>query len=111
MPLSAMITDDITLIGGIDLLLRDENQNLIIVDTKTASKAKTQTDVDNDLQLSGYSHLLVENGYASKSDIILCRLDVLRKLKTPKAGILLYHQESLATQEICSDSSGCIGGN
>ena len=84
LPLSTMITDDITLIGGIDLLLRDEKQNLIIVDTKTAAKAKTQADVDNDLQFSGYSHLLVENGYASKTDFILCRMDVLRKLKTPR---------------------------
>lgn len=84
LPLSAKITDDITLIGGIDLLLRDEKQNLIIVDTKTAAKAKTQDDIDNNLQLSGYSHLLVENGYASQSDFILCRMDVLRKLKTPK---------------------------
>jgi RecB family exonuclease len=84
LPLSTMISDDINLIGGIDLLLRDEKQNLIVVDTKTAAKAKTQTDVDNDLQLSGYSYLLVENGYASKSDFILCRLDVLRKLKTPR---------------------------
>jgi len=84
LPLSAMITEDITLIGGIDLLLRDEKENLIIVDTKTASKAKSQTDVDNDLQFSGYSYLLVENGYASKSDFILCRMDVLRKLKTPR---------------------------
>lgn len=85
LPLSTMITDDINLVGSIDLLLRDsQTQNLIVVDTKTAAKAKTQTEVDNDLQFSGYSHLLVENGYASKSDFTLCRLDVLRKLKTPK---------------------------
>jgi putative RecB family exonuclease len=84
LPLTSLISDDINLVGSIDLLLKDVTQNLIIVDTKTASKAKSQTDVDNDLQFSGYSHLLVENGYASKSDMILCRLDVLRKLKTPK---------------------------
>jgi putative RecB family exonuclease len=84
LPLSTRITDDITLIGGIDLLLRDEKQNLIVVDTKTAAKAKSQADVDNDLQFSGYSLLLIENGYASKADFILCRMDVLRKLKTPR---------------------------
>ena len=85
LPLSTMITDDINLVGSIDLLLLDsQTQNLIVVDTKTAAKAKTQADVDNDLQFSGYSHLLVENGFASKSDFTLCRLDVLRKLKTPK---------------------------
>jgi len=84
LPFSTLISEDINLVGSIDLLLRDANKNLIIVDIKTASKAKTQTDVDNDLQFSGYSHLLVENGYASKSDMILCRMDVLRKLKTPK---------------------------
>ena len=85
LPLSAMITPDIALVGRIDLLLRDiETQKLIITDTKTAAKPKAQADVDSDLQLSGYSYLLVENNYASKSDEIACRLDVLRKLKTPK---------------------------
>lgn len=89
LPLSTMITEDINLIGSIDLLLRDKEQNLIIVDTKTASKAKNQADVDNDLQLSGYSHLLVENGFASPTDLIKCRLDVMRKLKEPK--LEYYH--------------------
>jgi putative RecB family exonuclease len=84
LPLSTSINDDINLIGSIDLLLRDRNQNLFIVDNKTAAKPKSQTDIDNDLQLSGYSHLVVENGYVSKSDIVHGRWDVLRKLKTPK---------------------------
>lgn len=84
LPLSTLITGDINLVGSIDLLLKDLNRSLIIVDTKTSSRAKSQSDIDNDLQFSGYSHLLVENGYAAKSEFVLCRLDVLRKLKTPK---------------------------
>lgn len=84
MPLSSMVTEDITLVGSIDLLLRDKDGSLVIVDNKTASKSKSQSDVDNDLQLSGYSYLLTENSYASQTDNIKCRLDVLRKLKSPK---------------------------
>ena len=84
LPLSASITEDINLIGSIDLLLKDCHRNMVIVDTKTASKAKSQSDIDNDLQLSGYAYLLAENGYIPKNDIVICQWDILRKLKTPK---------------------------
>lgn len=90
MPLSARLyTDesevtDFKLIGVIDLLLMDENRELIVVDNKTAAKAKNQSDVDDDLQFSAYSYLLAANRFTFPTANIKCRMDVLRKLKTPK---------------------------
>jgi len=96
MPLSANLYNGekmdsgLKLIGIIDLLLLDENNELIVVDHKSAARAKSQSNVDNDLQFSAYSYLLAANKLTpfSKSDV-KCRLDVMRKLKTPK--IERYH--------------------
>ncbi len=90
MPLSARLyTDeseatDFMLIGIIDLLLMDQNQELIVVDNKTAIKPKSKSDVDDDLQFSAYSYLLAANRFTFPTANIKCRMDVLRKLKTPK---------------------------
>ena len=50
---------DIQLVGVLDLLIRDRQGNLIAVDHKTSRQAKSQADVDGDLQLTAYSYLLV----------------------------------------------------
>jgi putative RecB family exonuclease len=90
LPLSARLyTDeseatDFKLIGVIDLLLIDENRELIVVDNKTAALPKTQDSVDDDLQFSAYSYLLASNRFTFPTADIKCRMDVLRKLKTPK---------------------------
>jgi putative RecB family exonuclease len=100
-PLSARLyTDqskatDLMLIGIIDLLLMDENQELIVVDNKTAVKAKNQNDVDEDLQFSAYSYLVASNRFTFPTATIKCRMDVLRKLKTPK----LEHYHTTRTGE------------
>jgi putative RecB family exonuclease len=69
LPLSAPIYNtngeslDIQLIGIIDLLLRDERGNLMVVDHKTSSQTKSQSAVDEDLQITAYSYLLAANRY------------------------------------------------
>ena len=89
-PLSAPIyTDagvktDINLVGFIDLLLKDADGNLLVVDNKTSKQKKSQDAVDDDLQMSAYSYLLAANGYVFPRAEVSCRFDVLRKLKTPK---------------------------
>ena len=87
---------DYMLVGFIDLLLMDEKRELIIVDNKTAAKAKQQKDVDEDLQFSGYSYLLAANRYSFPTAPHQCRMDVLRKLKKPK--FTLYHTVRTAQQ-------------
>ena len=72
------------LVGVIDLLLRDGQGNLIVVDHKTAAQQKSQSAVDDDLQLTAYSYLLTAGGHAPALSNTHCRMDVLRKLKTPK---------------------------
>jgi len=90
LPLSApLYTDtgektDITLVGFIDLLLRDVEGNLLVVDNKTSKQKKSQDAVDTDLQMTAYSYLLAANGYVFPRAEVNCRFDVLRKLKTPK---------------------------
>ncbi len=87
---------DFQLIGIIDLLLMDENRELIVVDNKTAVKPKIQRDVDDDLQFSAYSYLLASNRFTFPTATIKCRMDVLRKLKTPK--LEHYHTTRTADQ-------------
>lgn len=72
------------LVGVLDLLLRDAQGKLIVVDHKTASQQKSQASVDEDLQLSAYSYLLTAGGHAPALSSTTCRMDVLRKLKAPK---------------------------
>ena len=89
MPVAAELFDengeptDFKLVGVIDLLLRDNQGELVIVDNKTSVKAKSQTDVDADLQFSSFSYLLAATGMAFARADIKCRMDVLRKLKVP----------------------------
>jgi putative RecB family exonuclease len=72
------------LIGIVDLLLRNMESELIVVENKTASKPKSQTTVDEDLQFTSYSYLLAANKFVFPTAPVHCRMDVLRKLKSPK---------------------------
>jgi len=79
---------DLKLIGIIDLLLMDENNDLVVVDHKTAIRSKSQKNVDDDLQFSAYSYLLASNRFTSDATApVKCRMDVIRKLKKPKLEI------------------------
>ena len=75
---------DISLIGVIDVLLKDRDGKLLVVDNKTSKQAKSQNAVDDDLQMTAYSYLLAANSYVFPRAEVSCRFDVLRKLKTPK---------------------------
>ena len=90
LPLSAKLytpegeATELMLIGILDLLLRDQNGELLIVDHKTAVQPKSQSTVDEDMQMTAYSYLLAANRYVFPTATVNCRMDVLRKLKTPK---------------------------
>jgi putative RecB family exonuclease len=90
LPLSARLyTDDglpteFMLVGIIDLLLMNENNDAVVVDCKTAAQPMAQDDADTNLQMSSYSYLLAANKYVFPTSPVQCRFDVLRKLKTPK---------------------------
>jgi putative RecB family exonuclease len=100
-PLSARLyTDegqptDLKLIGVLDLVLKDEAGRIIAVDNKTASKPYAQATVDDDNQLTCYAYLLAANRYVFPTADVQCRLDVLRKLKTPK----LEHYHTVRTAD------------
>jgi putative RecB family exonuclease len=69
-------------LGFIDLIEQDAENNITIVDLKTASKKPTDTNVHQNLQLTAYSlgaQALGFNGPETK-----CRLDVLTKTKAPE---------------------------
>lgn len=90
LPLSAKLytpegeATELNLIGVLDLLLRDQNGELLVIDHKTAAKAKSQSAVDEDMQFTAYSYLLAANRYVFSAATVNCRMDVLRKLKKPK---------------------------
>lgn len=89
MPLSARLyTDsgeptDFMLVGILDLLLMNENQEIIVVDNKTASKPMSKTTANEENQMTAYSYLLASNKFVFPTANVNCRFDILRKLKTP----------------------------
>ena len=70
------------IIGGIDLIERDDAGTIIITDFKTSSRAYSNDEVNKNFQLSLYEMAVKEIGY-EYSDIML-RFDCLIKTKTPK---------------------------
>ncbi|MFA6011327.1 MAG: PD-(D/E)XK nuclease family protein [Desulfobacteraceae bacterium] len=89
LPLSARLyTDngdptDFLLVGILDLLLLDDNQEVIVVDNKTAAKPMSQSTADDENQMTAYSYLLAANKFVFPTAHVKCRFDVLRKLKNP----------------------------
>jgi len=90
LPLSAtLFTDDgqktdLKLVGILDLVLRGENGEILVVDNKTAAKPMAQSTADDNGQMTAYAYLLAANKYVFPTAPVQCRFDILRKLKTPK---------------------------
>lgn len=90
LPLSARLYSDdglptdFMLVGILDLLLMDENDEAVVVDNKTAAQPMSQASAHENLQMSAYAYLLASNRYVFPTAPVKCRFDVLRKLKTPK---------------------------
>ncbi len=93
LPLSATLytedgkATDFKLIGVVDLVLRDEKGDIVVVDSKTASKSMAQSTADDDLQMSAYAYLLASNKFVFPTASVKCQFHVLRKLVEPKLGI------------------------
>jgi len=94
LPLSATLyTDDgqptdFKLAGILDLVIKDKNGEIIVVDNKTASKPMAQSTADDSGQMTAYSYLLAANRYVFPTSPIKCQFDILRKLVTPKREIV-----------------------
>ena len=90
LPLSANLytdsgqTTEFKLIGIIDLVLRDQAGEIVIVDNKTAAKPMSQSAADDNNQMTAYAYLLAANQVVFPTASVKCRFDLLRKLKTPK---------------------------
>jgi CRISPR/Cas system-associated exonuclease Cas4 (RecB family) len=74
---------DRDLVGTLDLLERDPEGRLAVVDLKTAARKYTDLQVEASLQLSIYSYATSMNGLADQEDLRL-RFDVLTKTKSPE---------------------------
>jgi CRISPR/Cas system-associated exonuclease Cas4 (RecB family) len=74
---------DRDLVGTLDLLERDAEGRLAVVDLKTAARKYTDLQVEASLQLSIYSYATSMNGLADQEDLRL-RFDVLTKTKQPE---------------------------
>jgi putative RecB family exonuclease len=90
LPLAArLFTDegtptDLKVVGIIDVLLRDERGELLVIDYKTAARVKDQASVNQDLQFSSYSYLICAGKLAFPTQSINCRMDVILKTKQPR---------------------------
>ena len=90
LPLMAALYDnqrqplDYKIFGILDLVLRDANGELLIVDIKTSSKSMSQSTADSDSQMTCYSTLLASKKYLFPTAPVRCRFDILRKLKQTK---------------------------
>jgi len=74
---------DRALVGTWDLLERDAEGRLVVVDLKTAARKYTDLQVELSLQLSVYSYASVMSGLGEQGDVRL-RFDVLTKTKQPE---------------------------
>jgi CRISPR/Cas system-associated exonuclease Cas4 (RecB family) len=74
---------DRDLVGTLDLIEREANGGLVVVDLKTAARKYTDLQVEASLQLSIYSYATAMNGLADEADLRL-RFDVLTKTKQPE---------------------------
>jgi putative RecB family exonuclease len=94
LPLSARLYSDdglptdFMLVGILELLLMDENDEAVVVDNKTAAQPMSQASADENLQMSAYAYLLAANKYVFPTVPVKCRFDVLCKLKKPKLEIV-----------------------
>jgi putative RecB family exonuclease len=74
---------DRNLVGTLDLVERDAEGRLVVVDLKTSARRYTDLQVEASLQLSVYSYATAMNGLADQEDLRL-RFDVLTKTKQPE---------------------------
>jgi putative RecB family exonuclease len=74
---------DRALVGTLDLIERDAEGRVAVVDLKTSARKYTDLQVDASLQLSVYSYATAMNGLADQEDLRL-RFDVLTKTKQPE---------------------------
>ena len=72
----------IPIIGAMDLIEQDDSGTIIITDFKTAGRAYSKDEVDQNQQLTMYQIAARQNGYADQD--ILLKFDTLIKTKTPK---------------------------
>jgi Holliday junction resolvase-like predicted endonuclease len=70
-------------VGTLDLIQRDGDGGIVVVDLKTSARKYSDLQVDASLQLSVYSYATAMNGLADQEDLRL-RFDVLTKTKQPE---------------------------
>jgi len=74
---------DRALVGTLDLVERDAEGSVVVVDLKTSSRRYTDLQAELSLQLSMYSYATSMNGLGDQEDFRL-RFDVLTKTKQPE---------------------------
>ena len=74
---------DRALVGTLDLIERDGEGRVVVVDLKTSARKYTSLQTEASLQLSVYSYATAMNGLADQEDLRL-RFDVLTKTKQPE---------------------------
>jgi RecB family exonuclease len=74
---------DRALVGTLDLIERDAEGRIVVVDLKTSARKHSDLQVEASLQLSVYSYAAAMNGLADLEDLRL-RFDVLTKTKQPE---------------------------
>lgn len=72
----------VPIIGVMDLIEEDEQENIVITDFKSAAKSYTDNDVNKNPQLTLYQLACRSNGYRDRN--IILKLDCLIKTKTPQ---------------------------
>jgi CRISPR/Cas system-associated exonuclease Cas4 (RecB family) len=71
------------LVGSLDLLERDPEGRLVVVDLKTSARKYTDLQVEASLQLSVYSYAAAFGRFADQDEVRL-RFDVLTKTRVPE---------------------------
>jgi putative RecB family exonuclease len=101
---------DFKLVGIVDLILRDETGEIVVVDNKTASKPMAQKTADDSNQMTAYAYLLAANKFVFPTAPVKCRFDLLRKLKTPKLEHVLTKRTAAHRKRFAKVANAVLAG-
>jgi PD-(D/E)XK nuclease superfamily len=80
---ASVLIRELSTMRTLDLVERDADGGLVVVDLKTAARKYSDLQVEASLQLSIYSYATAMNGLADEADLRL-RFDVLTKTRQPE---------------------------
>ena len=97
--------------GILDVVFRDGNGEILVVDNKTASKPMAQSTADDNGQMTAYAYLLAANKYVFPTAPVKCRFDRVAKTEnTPKLEHVQTYGQQQTRKRFAKIANAVLGG-